>query len=179
METRDANLVRVLGVVLVLVGLLALMGQLLLVNVAAFIWPLYIIGPGVLAFVFSIAADSELAEPFAMLSGILTMVGLVLLYQSVTNHWVSWAYAWALVAPFGPGLGEALYGRFRRRGNAVKTGASLMNIGLIIFLVGLIFFELILNISGYGLGFIGWPVLFIELGILYLLRGLLHTRRST
>ena len=46
---------------------------------------------------------------------IVTMVGLVLLYQNATGNWKGWAYAWALVGPGGSGLGMLLYGT--RSGN--------------------------------------------------------------
>ncbi len=169
--------VRALGIALILLGILALVGQFLQLNIGAFVWPFFVIVPGVLIFLFAVAADVPLSEPFAMVSGMVTMVGLVLLYQSVTGHWTSWAYVWALITPTGIGLAEMLYGWSKGRESAVRTGSTLVNIGLIMFLVGLVFFELILNISGLGLDFVGWPILFIGLGLLALIRGLLVARR--
>jgi hypothetical protein len=178
MSSGNSRLIPILGIILIVLGVLALAGQFLQIRVGDFIWPFFIIGPGVLLFIFSVGIESELGEPLAMLSGILATLGLLLLYQSVTGHWASWAYAWSLMTPMGVGLGQILYGRIKQKEQAIKTGTTLVNIGVIMFLVGLVFFELILNISGFGLGSWGWPILFIGLGLLYLLRGLLQGRES-
>jgi hypothetical protein len=178
MSAREVKLIPVLGVILILLGVLALAGQFLQIRVGDIVWPFFIIAPGVLLFIFAIGIESELGEPLAMLSGILTSLGLLLLYQSVTGHWASWAYAWALMTPTGVGLGQMLYGRIKQKESAIKTGTSLVNIGIIMFLVGLVFFEIVLNISGFGLGFIGWPILFIGLGLFFLVRGLFRPRGS-
>ena len=178
MSSRESRLIPILGVVLIILGVLALVGQFLQIEVSDVIWPFFIIAPGVLLFIFAFSIGSEFGEPLAMLSGIVTMLGFLLLYQSLTGHWVSWAYAWSLVTPVGVGLGQILYGRLKQEERSIKTGRSLVNIGVIMFLVGLVFFELVLNISGLGLGFVGWPILFIGLGLLYLLRGLLRPQGS-
>jgi hypothetical protein len=174
MQIRPKQFAQIVGIGLILLGALALVGQILQINVGAAVWPFFVILPGVLVFLFVMGLDPVLGEPLAMTAGIITMVGLLLLYQSLTGHWISWAYAWSLVAPTGPGLGALIYGWLKGRKGAVKTGRALINIGLAIFLVGLLIFELVLNVSGLGLGFIGWPILFIGLGLIALLRGLAH-----
>lgn len=176
MVERPIRFMRAFGIILIVLGILALLAQIFQLNVGALIWPFFIILPGVLLFLFGVAIEGSLGEPMAMVSGIATMVGLLLLYQAVTGHWASWAYAWALIAPTGVGLAQMLYGALKDRPGAVRSGGGLINIGLSIFVIGLVFFELILNISGFGLGFIGWPILFIGLGITILLKGVLKRR---
>ncbi|MGC9467971.1 MAG: hypothetical protein ACP5HS_05230 [Anaerolineae bacterium] len=177
MTQNVAKFVRAVGITLIVLGILALAGQFLPISIGRVIWPLLIVFPGVLLFVFATSVEGALGEPLAMVAGMITMVGILLLYQSLTEHWASWAYAWTLIAPTGVGLAEMLYGWISNRDSAVRTGATLVNIGVIMFLVGLFFFELILNISGLGLGFIGWPILFIGLGVIVLLRGLLRKQQ--
>ena len=176
MTEKPIQYARVFGITLIALGVIALVGQFLNLNIGAFLWPFFIIVPGVLLFLFAMTVDGDLGEAFSILSGLVVSVGLLLLYQSVTGHWTSWAYAWALVAPTGAGLGRMLYGKLKGRQALVTQGLALVRIGLAITVVGLIFFELVLNISGFGLGFIGWPVLFIGLGLIFLLRGLLRGR---
>jgi hypothetical protein len=167
-----------LGVVLVVVGLFYLVVQVAAVDLSSFGWPLFVIIPGVtLLIVGMISLGSGAAIP----GGILTMVGLVLAYQNSTGHWTSWAYAWALVAPGGVGLGLFLQGLRERNGNLIRQGRSLMFIAALIFMVGFVFFESILNISGINdqpVVKAALPALFIVIGILLLARSISNSRRT-
>jgi len=161
------------GVSLVVVGILLLVGRILGISLGRFLWPFYIIVPGVLLFVFALTTGDS-GEGLAIAGSIVTMVGLVLLYQNTTGHWQSWAYAWALVAPTSIGLGQMVYGSLKGREHVVKSGLGLARVGGIIFVVAALFFELVIGISGFGS--IGWPVLLIGAGVLLLLRNLLSGR---
>lgn len=161
------------GVTLVVVGILLLVGRIFGISLGRFLWPFYIIVPGVLLFVFALAAR-DAGEGLAIAGSIVTMVGLVLLYQNSTDHWQSWAYAWALVAPTSIGLGQMVYGSLKGREHVVKSGLGLAKVGGIIFVVAAVFFELVIGISGFG--YVGWPVLLIVAGVLLLLRNLLSGR---
>ena len=114
----------------------------------------------------------------AITGGIIITAGTILFYQNLTNHWTSWAYAWALVAPGSIGLAQFIYGSLRNQTKMVKEGRQLLLIGLAIFFGGFVFFELIIGISGFGLGRYGWPLLLIALGVLLLTRGLFAERRK-
>ena len=167
-----------LGVVLVVVGLFYLVVQVADVNLAAFGWPLFIIIPGLtLLIVGFISFGTGAAIP----GGILTMVGLVLAVQNSTGYWSSWAYAWALVAPGGVGLGLFLQGLREANANLIRQGRSLMFIAALIFLVGFVFFESILNLSGMNdLPAVkaALPALFIIIGILLLARSIANSRKA-
>lgn len=167
-----------LGVVLVVVGLFYLLVQMAAVDLSSFGWPLFVIIPGV---TLLIVGFISLGTGAAIPGGILTMVGLVLAYQNSTGHWTSWAYAWALVAPGGVGLGLFLQGLRERNGNLIKQGRSLMFIAVLIFMVGFVFFESILNISGINdepLVKAALPALFIVIGILLLARSIANRSRA-
>ena len=162
------------GGLLVALGVLLLLGQIFDFRLGRYLWPFYIIVPGVLLFAISLTMD-QTGEGLAIAGSIVTMVGLVLLYQNTTGHWQSWAYAWALVAPTSVGLGQVVYGALKSRQHVVKSGVGLARIGGIIFLVGAIFFELVIGISGFR--YIGWPVLLIAAGVLLLMRNFIRPAR--
>ena len=167
-----------LGVVLVVVGLFYLVVQVAGVDLSSFGWPLVVIIPGLtLLIVGFVSLGSGAAIP----GGILTMVGLVLAYQNSTGHWTSWAYAWALVAPGGVGLGLFLQGLRERNANLIRQGRTLMFVAALIFMVGFVFFESILNISGINdlpVVRAALPALFIVIGILLLGRSIQNSRRT-
>ncbi len=167
-----------LGVVLVVVGLFYLVVQVANVDLSVFGWPLFVIIPGVTLLVVGFMS---LGTGAAIPGGILTMVGLVLAYQNSTGHWTSWAYAWALVAPGGVGLGLFLQGLRERNGNLIRQGRSLIYIAALIFMVGFVFFESILNISGINdqpVVKAALPALFIVIGILLLARSISNSRKT-
>ena len=166
-----------LGVVLVVVGLFYLVVQVASVDLSSFGWPLLVIIPGVTLLIVGMLS---LGTGAAIPGGILTMVGLVLAYQNSTGHWTSWAYAWALVAPGGVGLGLFLQGLRERNANLIRQGRWLIFIAALIFMVGFVFFESILNISGINdepVVKAALPALFIVIGILLLARSISNSRR--
>lgn len=161
-----------LGGVLLLLGVIFLIGELFNIRIGHFVWPFFIIGPGVFLFLLSLVFDDETGKGVSAVSGLVTMVGLVLFYQNVTGHWASWSYAWALVAPTSIGLGMFMYGLFKGKPAIRKEGWDVTKVGLVIFLVAAVFFELIIGLSGFGFGRFGWPVLLIALGVFLLFRNL-------
>lgn len=166
------------GVVLIVVGILLLLGQLLGVHLGQYFWPFFVIVPGVVLFVIALSAGAQAGEGLSIVGGIVTMVGLVLLYQNTFNHFESWAYAWALVGPTSVGLSQMIYGSAKGRDDLVTSGKRVAAVGITIFLVAAAFFELVIGLSGFGLGRYGWAVLLIILGVFFLLRALLVDRRK-
>jgi len=161
----------VLGAVLIALGLIFFVGQQLNVDLADAAWPFYVIAPGLalMAFGLTQARGSGLTIAGSMV----TMIGLVLLYQNATDHWESWAYAWALVAPGGSGIGMLLYGTRSRDAGMARNGFFTVLTALGLFAAGLVFFEGILGISGERLPLPNWalPAAIIVIGLLLLLRG--------
>jgi hypothetical protein len=167
-----------LGVVLVVIGAFYLLIQLFAIDLSSYGWPLFVIIPGLTLLIVGFVS---LGTGAAIPGGILTMVGLVLAYQSSTGDWASWAYAWALVAPGGVGLGLFLQGLRERDMGLIKQGRSLMFIAALIFLVGFVFFESVLNISGINdrpIVKAALPALFIVIGIILLGRSIRNSRRA-
>lgn len=167
-----------LGVVLVVVGVFYLLVQLYGIDLSSFGWPLFVIIPGLTLLIVGFVS---LGTGAAIPGGIVTMVGLVLAYQNSTGNWSSWAYAWALVAPGGVGLGLFLQGLRERNPGLIRQGRSLMFIAALIFLVGFVFFESILNLSGINdvpAVKAALPALFIIIGILLLGRSIQNSRKA-
>ena len=177
-ERRGGAGTAVLGVILIAVGIIFFVGRQLNLEWGGEIWPLYIVAAGVVLAAFGLAQVS--ASGLTVAGSIVAVVGLVLLYQAWADHYESWAYAWALVAPGGSGLGMLIHGT--RFGNSKMARDGLWQIVTAagIFAVGFIFFEGIIGISGNRWDLAGWvmPAVIIGLGLLVLVRAFMSGRSA-
>src|ERR1700682_5819350 len=99
-----------LGGMLVLIGAIWLVGQFVRIDIGHYGWPVFVIPPGGVLLFVALTARGAVGEGLAILGSIITVTGLILLYQNATNHFESWAYAWALIFPGAVGVGMILYG---------------------------------------------------------------------
>jgi hypothetical protein len=168
-----------IGIVLIVIGIFALLVVMSGVDLSESGWPLFIIIPGLTLMVAGFLALGAVAT---IPGGIVTMLGVVLAYSNGTGHWAIWAYAWALVVPFGVGLGMYLQGLRDRDQPALHTGRTLLFVGLMIFLIGFVLFESILGVSGrdtFGpFGKAALPVLLILVGVILLVRSVQRSRQT-
>src|ERR1700730_10360824 len=165
---------------MVLGGLLRLVGQFVRIDIGHYGWPFFVIAPGVVILFLALMARGALGEGLAILGSIITVTRLVLLYQNATDHFESWAYAWALVFPGAVGVGMILHGLAAGRPGNARAGARLVGIGVVLFLLGVAFFEGIIGIGGYQLGSAAGVTvggLVIALGALLLVLNLTSSRR--
>jgi hypothetical protein len=180
---RPSTAPAVLGVVLIAVGAAALILREVGVNLFASIgpwgWPLFIIVPGLVLLVASLVPAPPRGLGFAIAGAIVTAVGSLLLYQSQTGHWESWAYAWALL-PMSAGVAMALYGAFASARGLVTNGLWLAGITGVIFAVGAWYFEAVfagtpplLDAGNW------WPLAVIGVGAVLVVRALLAPGRSS
>jgi len=162
----------VLGVALIVLGLLFFAGQALNLDIGEAAWPFYVVAPGVA--LVTLGLTQRRGSGLTIAGSVVTMVGLVLLYQNATDRFESWAYAWALVGPGGSGIGMLLYGTRSGDRKMARDGFRTILWALGLFAVGLAFFEGIIGISGERLPLPNWvlPVAVIVIGVLVLLRGL-------
>src|SRR5713226_6355862 len=100
----------VLGGLFVLIGAILLVGQFVRIDIGHYGWPFFVIAPGIVILFVALTARGAVSEGLAILGSIITVTGLILLYQNATDHFESWAYAWALVFPGATGIGMILYG---------------------------------------------------------------------
>src|SRR4029078_5844360 len=162
----------VLGVALIILGLVFFAGQALNMDIGEVAWPFYVIAPGLA--LAAVGLTQRGGSGLTIAGSVVTMVGLVLLYQNATDRFESWAYAWALVGPGGSGIGMLLYGTRSGDRKMARDGFWTILGALGLFAVGLGFFEGIIGMSGERLPLPNWvlPVAVIVIGVVVLLRGL-------
>lgn len=155
-----------------MLGIAFLAAEYLNVDIGRFGWPAYVIGPGLALVVLGLTQRH--GSGLTIAGSVITITGLVLLYQTLTDHWESWAYAWALVGPGGSGVGMLLYGTRARNAGMARAGLWQIVVALGLFGAGFLFFEGLLGISGRSFPIPSWvmPTLVIALGLLLLLRGI-------
>ncbi len=159
----------VVGLAMIFLGLLFLVDQFVAVSLWRYSWPFFVIIPGLLFFL-GMALGGRAAGWLAIPGSLVTATGLLLLYQNLSGHWQSWAYAWALIFPAAFGIGLAIQGIWSGRPQPLADGWRWARVGAVIFLVGGVFFESVLAISHSFLGRIAWPLLLIGVGAYLLLR---------
>lgn len=158
------------GTLLIILGIVFLVGQIFDIHLGSYLWPFLVIVPGVLLFLLALVIEEEIGQALAILGAMLTMIGVILLAQSITGFWASWSYVWALAAPTAAGLGLWLFGAIKERADLVKSGKGLTRVGLIIFVIAAVFFEFVIGVNGHSLGRYGLPLILILLGLFLLAR---------
>src|SRR5712691_5748000 len=112
---------------------------------------------------------------------ILTVIGLILAYMNATQDWPAWAFAWPLVAPGGVGLGIWLQGLRNHDAQLLRQGRVLMFVALLIFMIAFVIFGTIFRISDTDYGLFGkaaLPGLLIVIGIVLLVRSIQRSRTT-
>lgn len=178
MATRSTNTGAVIvGSLMILFGALALLGQVFRATLNwGLIWPLAIIAAG-LAFFVVMLAGGRSAAAFAIPGSIIGMIGLMLLYQSLSGHWESWSYGWSLIV-VSVGVGITIMGLWARNPRLQSAGLRVLRVGLILFVIFGTFFELVfMGSSGAALRLYVFPGLLILVGVYLVLTrvGLLPT----
>ncbi len=166
-----------LGIMLLVLGLLFLIRPQMSGDFWAAAWPFAIIIPGLLFFV-GMVMGGKAAGRLAIPGSIITMIGLLMLYQNTFRHFESWAYAWALI-PTAVGVGLTIDGMWSEQAELLKRGKGMMGFGVLMLLVGYLFFEFVLPMSGLArwvAGGVVGPLVLVVLGIFLLYRHLTQAR---
>lgn len=159
MQTNRSNVGALVGGALLIgFGLLSLVGRLFDSFDLGFLWPFGLIGFGTLFFI-AMFASGKSAAALAIPGSIISGLGLVFLFQNITDHWESMSYFWTLIILF-VGLGIYIMGWYGEDANQKRSGAKLIRVGVIMFVIFGAFFEMIFS-SFNNLIF---PVLLIVLG---------------
>jgi hypothetical protein len=175
MQTNRSNTGALVGgALLIAFGLLALAGQVFRNVDWGFLWPFAVIGFGALFFVLMFTGGKG-AAAFAIPGSIVGGIGLVLLFQNITQHWESMSYFWTLIILF-VGAGIYIMGSYGGDSNQKQAGWRVMKVGFILFVVFGAFFEMIFS----SFSNIVFPVLLIILGAYLVLSrsGLLSGRKT-
>lgn len=170
----------VIGVILVVVGAAFLVARIAEVSLGPDVWPLWIIVPGVVMLVGSFAIPPRNGLGLAIPGAIVAMVGLILWAQETYDLYATWAYAWALVAPTGPGLGMLLYGLARGDRELAGDGLRTTLVGLGLFFGFALFFEGVIGLSGNRIAGLddALPYAAIGLGVLLVVLSLFGRREK-
>ncbi|WP_440946087.1 hypothetical protein ACSAZL_18735 [Methanosarcina sp. T3] len=107
-----------------------------------FTLPFYLVVSGTYFFATSLETEGGIGEWIASFGWTLNMFGLILFYQYGTGDTESWAYAWPLIFPTGPGLGKLGYGAVKARKEPFERGKVLIQVGFGLFVLSLIVFKL-------------------------------------
>lgn len=160
MQTNRSNAGALIGgAILIAFGLLSLTGQIFRNLNWGFFWPFIVIGFGALFFVGMFAGGKQVAG-LAIPGSIIAGIGLVMLFQNITNHWESMSYFWTLIILF-IGVGVYIMGLYTDDANQKHSGLRVMKVGLILFVIFGTFFEMIFS----GFNNIIFPILLILLGV--------------
>jgi hypothetical protein len=166
----------VLGLLFIGVGAVALVARQtgfdLFGSIGAWGWPLFVIVPGLVLLVAALVPAPPAGIGFAIAGSIVTTIGTLLLYQSRTGHWESWAYAWALI-PAAAGVALVLYGLYARRPSMVRGGSWMAGIAAVLFATGAWFFEGIFAGELRPEATDWWPIAIVALGAILVLRAVL------
>ena len=158
-----------IGFGLIIGGGLLLVGT-LLSRSGAELWPLFILLPGLVFLAVAAFGRRETAGLFIP-GSILTTLGLLFFVQVATDHFESWAYAWALI--WGAvGVGLLLQGWRTDNSGLAGQGRRLVGIAAAAFFIGFIFFEGFIfgDLADSWLFRVGLPVVLIGAGAFLLLR---------
>ena len=167
----------VIGVVLIALGVLFLIGQFLRVEIWSALWPFFIILFGA-AFFVGMFASGRKAGGLAIPGSMFVILGLILLAENLFGNWISMAYAWALFAPMGVGVGMVIYSGYSRKPELKRPGYTLIAIGLALFVCFGAFFELVLSLGAFTrTANVVWPVILIALGVLMIVGRLFNWSR--
>jgi hypothetical protein len=181
MTTQRSNIGTLIGGTLLIgLGILALFGQLFRdLHIWYYLWPLVIIGSGLLFFIGMFAGGKSLAG-LAIPGSIITVSGLMLLFQNITGHWSSWSYGWTITLA-SVGLGIFIMGAYQGDDQRRQAGLKVMKIAAVLFIIFGAFFEMLLSPLGLMGGRYTFPVLLILLGIYLVVSrsGLLGERKAS
>jgi hypothetical protein len=168
-----------LGIILVIVGLAFMVGQQFTINLGEHGWPVFVIVPGVILLLIGLAVPHEGGLGAAIPGGIITTVGLVLAYQTATNAYATWAYAWALIAPGSVGVTLTLYGLLHRRLDLFDAGLRTAAVGLGLFVGFGLLFENVIGLDAGGASAPvknAFPLLAMGLGVFIVILNLIPRR---
>ncbi len=161
-EDKKKNGINKGATILISAGVLLLAVNILGIDLMEFLWPAFIVGPGLLMLwpSYQSSSDRKSGLSFLAVPGAMTVaVGLLLFLMNIVNHYESWAYVWPLVVAAGAAGYDYMH-RFETSITRSEKVHKIVRTMVILFMALAIFFELLIfNSLGSW-----WPVLLIGLG---------------
>jgi hypothetical protein len=170
----------VAGIVLVVIGVAFLLIRVADMTLGVGAWPLWLIVPGLAMLAGSLAIPPRAGLGLAIPGTIIAIVGAILWVQEAYGLYSTWAYAWALVAPTGPGLAMLIYGLARGDHELAADGFRTFLAGIGLFLGFALFFEGVIGISGHRIANLDevLPYILVGFGALLVVASLFDGRRN-
>ncbi|MBK9124757.1 MAG: hypothetical protein IPM16_16775 [Chloroflexi bacterium] len=140
------------------------------------LWPLFVLIPGVVLLYRALTGRDRESVDMIFPGTIVTATGLILFYQSLSGHWESWAYIWA-VYPILTGFAMRWRGeRVSKYEHEIRIGNDMMRYGAMGLVGAVVFFEVLIfrsvNVQFIGIGL-------IALGVIYLVATRRNIARTT
>jgi hypothetical protein len=150
---------RGIGIVLIGLGVLFLIGR--FIDVGSFVWPFFVIAPGLALLAWAFVGGRS-AAGLAVPGSIVTTVGLILFVMNATGTFHAWSYAWALVVA-AVGVGVFLQGALLHEEKRQQDGLRTVTAGLVMFAAFGVFFQFLVfgNLWGSWVGQWLLPLLLI------------------
>ncbi len=167
----------IIGIVLIVIGLLAIFGRYIILPDMDTLWPLIVIGVGV-AFFIPIFMGNKSYGGLAIPGSIFVTVGVIMYIMNRTDSWEAWSYCWALIM-CAVGAGIWINGYTSGKPELQKRGLNVLRTGLILFIIFGVIMEFIFSMSGeahFG-GVLLWSVLLTLVGAYLLITRLLRMRK--
>lgn len=157
-----------LPVALITIGALILWAQITNFDWLGLTWSFFIILPGLAMLHVAIQDQSQKYARLIFPAIVVLLTGVILLYQSLTNHWRSWTFLWALYVVFF-GVGLQIYGRRIQNKNDILMGRNLILGGIATFVFLWMLFELVIFSATFS-AIIGYvlPAAFVSGGVVML-----------
>lgn len=127
-------------------GVLLLVANLFGLNLTHYLWPGFIIVPGLLLLAPAFTTPSKRRNPLAFLAipgAIVTTVGVLLFVMNLTNHYEAWAYSWTLI-PAAAIAGVMYAMRYDPTNGIHEFGEKFLRISGYVFVALAIIFELLI-----------------------------------
>jgi hypothetical protein len=168
----------VAGIVLVVIGVAFLLVRVADMTLGASAWPLWLIVPGLAMLAGSLAIPPRAGLGLAIPGTMIAIVGAILWVQEAYGLYTTWAYAWALVAPTGPGLAMLIYGLAHGDRELAADGFRTFLVGIGLFLGFALFFEGAIGISGHRIANLDevLPYILVGFGVLLVIASLFGGR---
>lgn len=138
-----------LGIAIVIIGIAFLIDRIFVIPIMARYWPLAFVLLS-LPFIIGVLSNRKAIAILAVPGSLLSMLGLILLFQNLFNAWNTWAYIWTLFF-VALGLGLLILGCVSKNRALYPWASGFIGFGLISFVLLGAFFEEVFNLSGDNL----------------------------
>lgn len=167
----DGRLRIVGGLLLIALGVFLLVANNFYLPLLSSLWPFIIIVVGI-AFFAAMVARGPAGGGLAIPGSILTLLGITLLLQTLTNNWVNMTYVWPLFVFGGIGIGLLIDSWWADRLELKRAGYTMLLMALIFFVAFGTFFSALFGQSNSVAVF---AVLLIIAGVIALVLRLTNT----